>query len=56
MTDRPTQVLETDRLILRHYHLGDLDAMAALYADPEFTRFLTPPASRDDLRADVCAF
>jgi RimJ/RimL family protein N-acetyltransferase len=28
-------VLETERLILRHLTMDDLDALAALYADPE---------------------
>jgi ribosomal-protein-alanine N-acetyltransferase len=49
-------VLETERLILRHYCLDDVEALAALYADPQFTRFLDPPTSKEDIRADLCAF
>lgn len=50
------QVLETERLILRRYCLDDVDALGSLYADPRFTRFLDPPRSHEEVRADVCAF
>ncbi len=50
------QVLETERLLLRHYSLEDLDAMVALYAEPKFVRFFDPPGSREQIRADMCAF
>ena len=33
------QILETDRLILRHLERGDLDDLHALYADPEIRRY-----------------
>lgn len=33
------QVLETDRVMLRRLEPGDLDALAALYADPDIRRF-----------------
>src|SRR5688572_12696080 len=32
-------ILETERLYLRHLEPGDLDALAALYADPEIRRY-----------------
>jgi RimJ/RimL family protein N-acetyltransferase len=32
--------LETERLVLRGLELGDLDAYAAMYADPEVARYL----------------
>ncbi|HVL91693.1 MAG TPA: GNAT family N-acetyltransferase [Actinomycetota bacterium] len=32
-------VLETARLVFRRFEPGDLDALAALYADPEIRRF-----------------
>lgn len=32
-------VLETERLIFRRLTMGDLDALAALYADPEVRRY-----------------
>ena len=33
-------VLETPRLILRHFTPDDLDDLAAIYADPEVTRYI----------------
>lgn len=39
------KILETDRLILRHLELGDLDNLHALYAEPE-TRQYIPDAPR----------
>jgi len=32
-------ILETERLILRHFEPGDLEALFALYSDPEVRRF-----------------
>jgi len=32
-------ILETDRLLLRHFEPGDLDALFALYRDPEVRRY-----------------
>jgi ribosomal-protein-alanine N-acetyltransferase len=32
-------VLETERLVLRHLTLGDLDQLAALYRDPEVRHY-----------------
>ena len=32
-------VLETERLVLRHLTMADLDALAVLYADPEVRRY-----------------
>lgn len=40
-------VLETQRLILRRIEERDLDAMAAIYADPEVMRFLDTSKPRD---------
>ena len=39
------KILETDRLILRHQTLSDLDSLFALYRDPEVTRHI-PDAPR----------
>jgi ribosomal-protein-alanine N-acetyltransferase len=39
------QILETERLILRHLTLDDLDDLWALYRDPDVTRFI-PDAPR----------
>jgi RimJ/RimL family protein N-acetyltransferase len=33
-------ILETKRLILRHQNLADLDALWALYCDPEITKYI----------------
>jgi RimJ/RimL family protein N-acetyltransferase len=41
----PMKILETDRLILRHPVLDDLDSLWVLYSDPEIVRFI-PDASR----------
>jgi RimJ/RimL family protein N-acetyltransferase len=38
-------ILETDRLVLRHQVIEDLDALWALYCDPEITKYI-PDAPR----------
>lgn len=38
-SDQQPTVIETERLILRHLSMADLDALAALYADPEVRRY-----------------
>src|SRR5690348_9989997 len=41
MDDRPdVPVLLTERLVLRGFALDDLDALAAIYADPEIMRYI----------------
>jgi RimJ/RimL family protein N-acetyltransferase len=40
-------VLETDRLILRHVALSDLDSLASLFADPEVMRFSLGTQTRE---------
>lgn len=35
----PATILETERLLLRELTLDDLDALAALYADPDIRRY-----------------
>lgn len=54
MSDRGATVLETERLVLRHLTLGDLDELAALYRDPEVRRYfpvgtLTYEQTREEL-------
>src|SRR3954447_670009 len=44
-------VLETERLLLRRLRDSDLDALAAIYADPAVTRFLGGTRTREDTRA-----
>jgi len=39
MTELPMKILETDRLILRHLTIDDLDALFALYRDPEIRKY-----------------
>lgn len=41
-------VTETDRLLLRHVNQDDLDAFAALFADPEVMRFSLGNKSREE--------
>lgn len=43
-------ILETQRLLLRSFHEGDLDAYASMHADPEVMRYLGDgvPLSRED--------
>ena len=48
------QILDTDRLVLRHQTLSDLESLFALYRDPEVTRFIpdaprTYEAAREEL-------
>lgn len=48
------RILETERLIFRRLELGDLDSLAALYADPEIRRYfpegtLTRAETREEL-------
>ena len=47
-------VLETERLILRELTMGDLDALAALYRDPEIRRYF-PDGTRtyDETREEL---
>jgi ribosomal-protein-alanine N-acetyltransferase len=39
-------ITESTRLFLRHLHIGDLDAMAAIFADPEGDPLGSGPQSR----------
>ena len=44
-----TPVLETERLILRGHRASDLDASAAMWADPGTTRFISgKPSTREE--------
>lgn len=48
------QILETERLILRHLTPGDLDDLWALYCDPEITRFIPDaPGNYDEAREEL---
>jgi len=48
------KILETDRLILRHLELADLDDLYALYCDPDMVRYI-PDASHslEETRAEL---
>jgi RimJ/RimL family protein N-acetyltransferase len=48
--------LQTERLLLREWRDGDLDAYAEMYADPEVTRFLGGPASREQAWRQIALF
>ena len=52
MTKAPT--LTTDRLTLRHHHLGDFDAYAALWATEE-AKFMGGPLGRDAAWGAFCS-
>jgi RimJ/RimL family protein N-acetyltransferase len=42
-------MLETSRLVLRAHRIGDFDALAALWADPEVVRHITGrPSTREE--------
>lgn len=43
-----TAILRTPRLRLREYTHGDLDDLAAMFADEELMRFYSRPKSRDE--------
>ncbi len=54
MTDPQSHILETERLILRKLTIEDLDALAALYRDPEVRQYfpertLTYEETREEL-------
>jgi RimJ/RimL family protein N-acetyltransferase len=40
-------IAETQRVVLRCFHIADLDAMTAVFADPEVMRFGRGPRTRD---------
>lgn len=47
-------ILETDRLILRHQVLEDLDDLWALYCDPEITKYIPDaPRSREEAKEEL---
>ncbi|MGZ8578443.1 MAG: GNAT family N-acetyltransferase, partial [Actinomycetota bacterium] len=54
MRDPSDVVLETERLILRLLTPGDLDALAALYADPEVRRYFPEGTlTRDETQEEL---
>ncbi len=47
-------ILETERLILRHQVLADLDDLWALYQDPEIIKYIPDaPRSREEAREEL---
>jgi len=49
-----TIILETERLLLRHQVLKDLDDLWALYCDPEITRYIPDaPRSREEAQEEL---
>jgi [ribosomal protein S5]-alanine N-acetyltransferase len=48
-----TDWLTTERLVLRPLRESDLDALAAIYADPKVMRFLGGPRTREDTRTGL---
>ncbi|HLZ59252.1 MAG TPA: GNAT family N-acetyltransferase [Ktedonosporobacter sp.] len=49
-------ILETEHLLFRPLTFSDLDDMTALYADPEVTRFLGGPRSRDEVQSVLSGY
>ena len=48
------KVIETNRLILRHQVLADLESLLALYSDPEVIRYIPDaPRTYDEARAEL---
>lgn len=49
-----TIILETERLILRHLVMDDLDELYALYRDPEITKYIPDaPRSREEAQEEL---
>lgn len=49
-----TTILETERLILRHLVMDDLDELYALYCDPEITKYIPDaPRSREEAQEEL---
>lgn len=54
MNEPIVTILETERLLLRRQVIGDLDALWALYCDPEITKYIPDaPKSRDEAREEL---
>jgi len=54
MTPPYTNILESKRLVLRRQVIEDLDALWALYCDPEITRYIPDaPRSREEAREEL---
>jgi RimJ/RimL family protein N-acetyltransferase len=52
-TSAGTDELRTERLLLRPLHESDLDALAAIYADPQTMRFLGGRRTREATRTGL---
>jgi len=54
MSEAGKIILETERLVLRHQVLQDLDALWALYCNPEITRYIPDaPRSRAETKEEL---
>jgi ribosomal-protein-alanine N-acetyltransferase len=54
MSEAGRIILETKRLVLRHQVLQDLDALWALYCDPEIIRYIPDaPRSRAEAKEEL---
>jgi RimJ/RimL family protein N-acetyltransferase len=52
-TSAGTDGLRTERLVLRPLRWSDVDALAAIYADPRTMRFLGGPRTRENTRTGL---
>jgi RimJ/RimL family protein N-acetyltransferase len=51
------EILETDRLLLRHLQSGDLDRLYALYCDPDVRKFIPDaPRTYEETREELTWF
>ena len=57
MVEGKTEILRTDRLILRAFEMSDLDGLAAIEADPEVMRYhVSGPRPRDKVQMSLAWF
>ena len=54
MTKHHPIILETKRLLLRHFVIDDLDALFKFYSDPEVVKYIPDaPRTRDEARQEL---
>ena len=56
VTDGETNVLETERLVLRRLTMGDVDALADMYGDPDVRRYFPEGTLTRDETSDEVAW
>jgi len=52
--NHPTVILETQRLILRHYTTDDLDSLITFYSDPDVVKHIPDaPKSLEETKEEL---